>query len=142
MWIQSEKAIPAWIHRIRTKSIQAPGRPPFLTIHHLSTLESSTCPNKKSCSSKNCTQFYCLPLDLLHNIGMWHAVLVHCNKLNHYWRDSHNTIQLFMRQSPKNSNMSHLTTLCITTSSNMCGRIDALSLTNPNMTTNRENKKL
>ena len=68
------------IHRIRNKMIHPPGIHPFLTLHHPPTLESSNLPIKKSCSSKNYTQLDSLTLDLLHDIGMLHAGLVHCNK--------------------------------------------------------------
>ena len=80
-WGQSDRYISAWIHGISTKQIQTPGCLPFLTLHHLSTLEYSTIPTKKFCSSKNFTQFDSLPLDPLHNIGMGYAVLVNRNKL-------------------------------------------------------------
>ena len=80
-WGQSEKSIAAWIHHIRIKMIQYPGLPPFLVLHLPPTLEASTRPTKNSCSSKNCTHLDSLLFDLLHNIGIWHADLVHCNKL-------------------------------------------------------------
>ena len=76
-WLQSMKSIVAWIHNIRTEMIQASGSPPFLTLHHLPTLEASTCPTKRSCSSKNCTQLDSLPLEHLHDSDMWHAGIVH-----------------------------------------------------------------
>ena len=80
-WGQSEKAIAACLHHIGTEKIQAPGRPAFLTLHHPPTLESPTWPTKKSCYSKNCTQCDSIPSDLLHSIGMCHAVLVQHNKI-------------------------------------------------------------
>ena len=80
MWVQTKTYIVAWIHCIIHKRIQAPWRPPFLTIHHPPTIEASTCPTKK-CSYKNCTQLDSLPLELLHNIDMWHASIVNCKKL-------------------------------------------------------------
>ena len=80
-WGQSEKSIAAWIHFISTKRIQDPGRTPFLTLYHTYNLEASTLPTKNSCTSQNCTQFNSLPPDLLHNISMFHAGLVHHNKL-------------------------------------------------------------
>ena len=52
MWGQYDKSIAACIHHISVKRIQAPGRPPFLTIHHPPTFESSTRPTKNSCSPK------------------------------------------------------------------------------------------
>ena len=61
--------------------IQYPGRPTFLTLHHLTTLESSTCPTKNYCSFKNCTQFYYPSSYILQNIGMWHAGLLHGIKI-------------------------------------------------------------
>ena len=73
--------IAACINRIRNKRIHAPWRPPFLTLHHPPTLESSTRQSKNDCSPKNCTQLDSLPLDMLHNICMWDAGLVHSNKL-------------------------------------------------------------
>ena len=41
-WSEYEKSISAWIHHIMRKIIQAPGRPPFLTLHHRPTLEYFT----------------------------------------------------------------------------------------------------
>ena len=80
-WGQSEKYVAAWTHHIRTKRIQASGRPLFLTLHHPPTLEDSTFLTKKYCYLKNCTQLDYLPSNLLHNIGIWHMGLVHCNKM-------------------------------------------------------------
>ena len=54
-WRKSEKSIPAWIHHIRTKNIQAPWRRPILMLHHPPTLEASIRLTKKSFSSKNYT---------------------------------------------------------------------------------------
>ena len=79
-WGQSEKYIAAWIHSIRDKSINASGRTTFLTLHQPPTLEASTHPTK-TVPYKNFTQLDSLPLGLIHNIYMWHASLVHCNKL-------------------------------------------------------------
>ena len=79
-WVQSEKSIGTSLHGIRNKTIHPPGRPPFIMIYHPPTLEAYTCPTKKSCYSKNYTQFNSLPLYLLQNIGMWHAGLVHWSK--------------------------------------------------------------
>ena len=76
-WVQYDKYISAWIHRIRNKSTQAPGRPTLLTLHHPPNLEDSTNPTKKSCYSKNCTQSDSLPLNLINNIGICHADIVH-----------------------------------------------------------------
>ena len=78
---QYDKFMAAWLHCISTKSSQSPGCPPFLTLHHPSTLEASTHPTKKSCSSVNCTNLDSLPQKLLRNINMWNTGLVHCNKL-------------------------------------------------------------
>ena len=50
-------------------------------LHHPTTLAASTRPTKKHPPSKNSKQFDSLPSDLLHNIGVWHAGLVHYNKL-------------------------------------------------------------
>ena len=61
MWVQSDKYKSAWLHRIRTKSIQDPERPPFLKLNHLPNLEAYTCPTKKYCSSKTFTQLDSLP---------------------------------------------------------------------------------
>ena len=80
-WVQSKKSIAAWIHCIRNKGVQAPGRPSFLTLHHPTTLEDSTRQTKTKTSYKNCTLFYSLPSELLHNIDMWYAGIVHTNKL-------------------------------------------------------------
>ena len=71
-WGKSEKFIHAWLHRISNKSIKAPGCPPFLTLHHLPTLEASNHPTKNYCFSKNCTQFDSLQSDLIHKIVMCH----------------------------------------------------------------------
>ena len=80
-WGQSDKSISAWLHGISTKSILSPGRPSFLTLHHPTILESSTFQTEKYVSSKNWTRFNSLPSDLLHNICMWNAGLLHHNKL-------------------------------------------------------------
>ena len=68
MWYQSNKAMAAWIHCIRTARIKAPGRPPLLTRHHLTILEASTFLTKNACSSKHYTKFYHLPYYLLCDI--------------------------------------------------------------------------
>ena len=80
-WGQYEKSIEAWVHHIRNLRIQAPGCPPFLTLHHPTTIEAYTRPTKKSYSSKNFTQLDYIPSDLLHNIGMWITGFEHLNKL-------------------------------------------------------------
>ena len=80
-WNEYEKSISAWIHRIRTKRIQAPGRPSLLTLNHPPTLEASTCATEMSCLPKIYTQLDSLPLKLLNNIGMRNVGLVHHNKL-------------------------------------------------------------
>ena len=80
-WGQYEKSIAAWIHSIKTERIHVPGYPPSIKQHHLPTLEASTHPTEKSCSSKNFTQFDSLPSELLRNIFMWHLGLVHRRKL-------------------------------------------------------------
>ena len=80
-WIQFEKSIASWIHHINNKSIKAPGRHPFITIHHPPTLEASNWPDKNNCSYQNCTQLDSLPSELLHEIGLCNAGLVHGNKL-------------------------------------------------------------
>ena len=74
------ESISAWIHHIRNGSIKTPGCPHLLTLHHPPTLEDFTRQTKK-CSYKNFTQLDSLPSELLHNIYMWNAGLVHCNKL-------------------------------------------------------------
>ena len=79
MWDQYEKSIKVWLHLIRNKRIQEPGHITVLTLHHPLTLEASTRPTKQS--YKNCTHFYFLPLEILHNIDMWYADLVHYNQL-------------------------------------------------------------
>ena len=81
MWGQYEKSVKVWLLRISNKSIQAPGNPPVFTLNHPPTLEASTRSTKNISSYINCTQFDFLPLEILHNIDMWHAVLVHCNQL-------------------------------------------------------------
>ena len=48
--------------------------------HHPPTLEAFTCMTKKSCSSKNSTQFNSLPSDLIHIVDMWHLGIVYYNK--------------------------------------------------------------
>ena len=45
------------------------GRTPLFKQHHPPTLEFSTRPKKNSCSSKNCTYFDTLPVDILHTIA-------------------------------------------------------------------------
>ena len=78
-WGQSEKSIFACIHHIITIKTQAPGSPTLLTLNPSPNLESSTCLNKKSCSSKNFKHLDSLPSNLLHNINMWHSGLLHQN---------------------------------------------------------------
>ena len=80
-WEQYEKTISSWIHRIRTIRIHYPRRLNFLILHYSQTLEDSTCPTKRSYSSKTYTQFYYLPSEILLNIGIWYAGIVHRNKL-------------------------------------------------------------
>ena len=80
-WVQYEKSISAWVHCTRNKSIHPPWYPPLLTLHQLPTLEASTLPTKKYVPYKKFTQFDSLPSDFIHYIGMWHAGLVHSNKL-------------------------------------------------------------
>ena len=81
MWGQSEKSIAAWLHCIRTKKMQDPVITPFFMIHHPPILEASTRPDKHSCSSINSTQLDYLSSNLLSNIDMCHAGIVHRNKL-------------------------------------------------------------
>ena len=81
MWVQTDKYIKGWLRSIRKRRIKSPGRPPLLTLHQPPTIESNTHKAKKTCSSKNCTQLDCLPLEHLFNIDMWHVGLVDCNKL-------------------------------------------------------------
>ena len=80
-WGQYYNAVYSCIQRIGNERIQAPGLLYFLTWHHPTTLEASTCLTKNSCSSKNCTQFDSLPSDLLCNICMWNLGVVHSKKL-------------------------------------------------------------
>ena len=75
-WGQSDKYPAAWICCTRTKRIQAPGRPPFITLHQLPLAQL-----KSLVSSKNFTHFDSLLLALLHNIVLCHAGIVHYNKL-------------------------------------------------------------
>ena len=140
-WGQYEKAIVPWIYRIRTKRIQASGRHPLLTLHHLPNLEAFTNWNKKSCSSQNCTQFDSLPLDFLHNVGIWNTCLVHCNKLK-FLGVNHTKKELFVIQSLINSNTPLLTNSCIMMSSNMCCQTDALDLTRTTVTSKGERKMI
>ena len=65
-------------------------------------------------------------------------VLYIAKKSNHSWRNSHNTIPLFVRPRPINSNKPSLTTTFINMSSNMCGRTDDLDLSNTTVTVNRK----
>ena len=65
---------------LRIKGSRHQDVPPFLTLKHPTTLESFTCPTKKS-SYKNCTHLDALSLELLHGIGMLYAGLLHRNKL-------------------------------------------------------------
>ena len=128
MWVQSEKFIDAFLHGISTKSIQAPGRPPFIMLHHPPTIEASTRPTKKSCYSKNCTQFNSLPSDLLYNIFMGHAGLSCRKKIKPVLVQltQHNPVLRLYKSY--NSNMSHL----------MCGHTYALDLTHPTVTANEK----
>ena len=81
MWDQSDKSMSAGIHSISTASIKAPGSPPLLMQHHLTTLEASTFLTKNTCSSKHYTKLYPLQSDLLCDINTWHSGLVNHNKL-------------------------------------------------------------
>ena len=78
---KSEKYLAACIHRIATKRIHTPVRTPFLTLHHPPTIEDNTLPNEEVLFLQKSTQFDSLPSDLLHNIEIWHACIVDCNKL-------------------------------------------------------------
>ena len=80
MWGQYEESIKAWLHRISTARIKAPGRPLALTLHHNPNGEASTCPAKQF-SNKNHTYLDLIPLELLHNIDMWYSGIVNCNQL-------------------------------------------------------------
>ena len=80
-WSQTDKAISAWIHRTSNRRIKAPVCTPFLMINHPTTLEYSTLPTKNKYPHKNCTQLDSLPSEILHKIDMWHAGLLHHNKL-------------------------------------------------------------
>ena len=45
-WDQTVKSTGAWLQHISNIMVNAPRRPPFLTLHHPPTLEASICPNK------------------------------------------------------------------------------------------------
>ena len=45
-WVQNEKFIASWIHRISNIRVQTTGRHPFLILHHPPTLEASSLPIK------------------------------------------------------------------------------------------------
>ena len=79
--VQSNKSIAACIHHIRNKRVQAPVRPPFLSLHQPPTHEASTCPTLKNRDYKNHTQLDSLPSELLHNIEMWNTGHVNYNKV-------------------------------------------------------------
>ena len=119
--------------------MQVTGRPPFLMIHHPPNLEASTCPTKHYFFSNIFTQMDALSSDLLHNIVMCYAGLVHHKNPNQSWCNSHNKVQLFLRPIPIHSNTSPLFNKYITTSFNMCRKIDTLALTHPTMTKNGGN---
>ena len=57
------------------------GCPPLLKQQIPPLLEYSNHPNKQYCSSKICTKFYTLPLDIHNNIETWHLSLLHHKKL-------------------------------------------------------------
>ena len=78
---QSDKSIAVLIYQMSNKTTKAPWCLPLITLHQWPTLEASNHQTKNHCSSKNYTQLYSLPSDLLYNIGMWHTGLVYCNKL-------------------------------------------------------------
>ena len=69
------------INRIRNIIIKATGRPPFLALNQPPTLEASTLPTENKCFYKTFTELDSLTSYLLRNIDMWHAGLLHCNKL-------------------------------------------------------------
>ena len=60
--------------------IKVQGRPTLFKQHHPPTIEFFTRPTKNSCSSKNCTYFNTLLLDILHTIATWYFSLVNHNK--------------------------------------------------------------
>ena len=60
--------------------IKVPGNPAILNRHHPPTLEVSTCPTKRSHSSKNFTHLDTLPLETLHTIDMWRFIILHHDK--------------------------------------------------------------
>ena len=116
-WVQYEKSIAAWIHHINNNKILAPGRPPFLTLHHPLTIEASTC------SYKHCTQLDSLPSKTLHNIGIWYLGTIHCNKLKSVLvRLTQHHPVLCAYISCKNSNNPQLINACIKNTSNIFGR--------------------
>ena len=135
-WSQSEKSIAAYIHHIRNKSIQDPGLPPFLTIHHPPTLEASTRSTKNACSSKNSHSFILSHRNLFITLacGIWVFYIV--TNSNQSWHNSHSTIPLYMRPSPINSITPPLTTTCITMAYDMHGCNYSLALTHPTVTKN------
>ena len=79
-WGKSDKYTIEWINPIRKRRIKVPVNPTLLMLNYPPTLEASTLPIKFF-PYKNCTQFNSLPLELLHKIDMWHAGIVHHNKL-------------------------------------------------------------
>ena len=79
-WGQSDKYIAAWIHHISNKRFRHHGILPSSrhTTHPPLELPLTQLFEKLL---KNCTQVDSLPSELLHNIYIWRAGLVHHNKL-------------------------------------------------------------
>ena len=63
-----------------TWSHQVPGRPTLLKRHQPPSLEDSTRSTKNSYSSKICTKFDTLSLDIFHNIDRWDLSFVYHKK--------------------------------------------------------------
>ena len=80
-WVHTEKSTKSCLHCIRDRRIKAPGLTLFLTIHHPPTIGYHTLPTNNHCYSQDCTQLGSLLSQLIHNIDMWHAGIVHRNKL-------------------------------------------------------------
>ena len=53
------------------------GHPTLRKSHHPPTPEVSNLPNSNPCSSKHCTPFGNLPLDILHTIDTWNICFIH-----------------------------------------------------------------
>ena len=100
-------------------------RPPYL--------EDSTIYTKHSRSSKTITQFYTLPLEILHNIGTWYFSLLHQNKFKKFLMRLEKIIHFFVPPGLINSSISRFNTLHLTKTLVTCEHTGTYHLSQPSL---------